>query len=340
MNIKNIILKRLLIILSTSLGIGLLILLPVILTTDTTFFRYLLAFLKFFSHGLVSWTLNITFSIFFIQSLKSPLWKWLVSTICLIIYVSSLYLISKDFFIIKTPNFHYVRLLNVTSINTFIFATNMWLNTFDTKLKLEDENNKLKINRLQAELAHLKNQINPHFLFNALSSLKSLMVINHQNAENYLIKLSEFLIASIGQTNDLVSLQDELSICNNYVDLQKIRFQDSLIYETEIDPNALQNCIPFFALQSLIENALKHNIVSLLNPLTIRVEVKGDQLTIINNTQAFLSEEASSKIGLQNLNERMKILTGQPIVIDKNQHYFKVQLPLLSNPRAMDYSQY
>jgi LytS/YehU family sensor histidine kinase len=166
------------------------------------------------------------------------------------------------------------------------------------------------------------------------------MVINHQNAENYLIKLSEFLIASIGQTNDLVSLQDELSICNNYVDLQKIRFQDSLIYETEIDPNALQNCIPFFALQSLIENALKHNIVSLLNPLTIRVEVKGDQLTIINNTQAFLSEEASSKIGLQNLNERMKILTGQPIVIDKNQHYFNVQLPLLSNPRAMDYSQY
>jgi LytS/YehU family sensor histidine kinase len=166
------------------------------------------------------------------------------------------------------------------------------------------------------------------------------MVINHQNAENYLIKLSEFLISSIGQTNDLVSLQEELSICNNYIDLQKIRFQDSLIYETEIDPNALQHSIPFFALQSLIENALKHNIVSQLNPLTIRVEVNGNQLTIINNTQAFLSEEASSKIGLHNLNERMKILTGQAIIIDKNEHYFKVQLTLLSGSRSIDYSQH
>jgi len=332
MTVKNIILKRLPIILSTSAGIGLLILLPVILTTDTTFFRYVVAFLKFFSHGLISWTLNIVFFVYFIKSLKSFFWKWLASNICLLIYLFSLHLISKNLFIIDTPNFLYFRILNVTSINIVIFVVNMWLNTFDNKLQLEDENNQLKINRLQAELAQLKNQINPHFLFNALSSLKSLMVINSQNAESYLIKLSDFLIASIGQTNDLVLLQDELLICNNYIDLQKIRFQDSLIYETEIDPDALQHSIPFFALQSLIENALKHNIVSLLNPLTIRVEVKGNQLTIINNTQAFLTEEASSKIGLHNLNERMKILTGQPIVIDKNQHCFKVQLTLLSNP--------
>jgi two-component system LytT family sensor kinase len=290
------------------------------------------AFLKFFSHGLISWTLNIVFSVFFIQSLKSPLWKWLASTICLIIYLFLLHLISEDFFIIKTYNFLYFRVLNVASINTVIFVIHIWLNTFDSKLQLEDENNQLKINRLQTELAHLKNQINPHFLFNALSSLKSLIIVNQQMAENYLIKLSEFLIASIGQANDLVSLQEELFVCNNYIDLQKIRFQDSLIYETEIDPNSLQNSIPFFALQSLIENSLKHNIVSLLNPLTIRVEVKGNQLTIINNIQAFLTEEASSKTGLQNLNGRMKILTGQAIVIDKNQHYFKVQLTLLSSP--------
>ena len=289
----------------------------------------MLAFLKFFSHGLISWTLNITFSVFFIQSLKSPLWKWLVSTICLFIYVSSLYLISKDFFIIRTPNFHYVRLLNVTSINTVIFAINMWLNTFDNKLQLEDENNQLKINRLQAELSNLKNQINPHFLFNALASLKSLMRVNPQIAESYLMKLSEFLRASISQTTDSISLQDELLLCKDYIDLQKIRFQDGLIYETEIDPNSLHYKIPFFALQSLIENSLKHNIVSLMNPLTIRVEVKGNHLTIINNIQALLTEVASSNTGLHNLNERMKIQSGQPIIIEKNQHYFKVQLTLI-----------
>jgi hypothetical protein len=70
--------------------------------------------------------------------------------------------------------------------------------------------------------------------------------------------------------------------------------------------------------------------VSLINPLTIRVEVKGNQLTIINNIQALFTEVASSNTGLHNLNERMKIHTGQPIVIDKNQHYFKVQLNLVA----------
>jgi LytS/YehU family sensor histidine kinase len=220
-------------------------------------------------------------------------------------------------------------MLAVICFNTAIFTINMLINSFETKLQLENENNQLKINRLETELSYLKNQINPHFLFNALASLKYLIRVNPQIAESYLMKLSEFLRGSISQTNDLISLQDELLLCNDYIDLQKIRFQDGLIYETEIDPNSLHNRIPFFALQSLIENALKHNIVSLLNPLTIRVEVKGNQLTIINNTQAFISEEATSKIGLHNLNERMKILTGQAIVIDKNQHYFKVQLTLL-----------
>ncbi|MDP1813595.1 MAG: histidine kinase [Leadbetterella sp.] len=331
MTIKNIILKRLPIILSTSLGIGLLILVPVVLTTDSTVNLYLLALLKYFSHGLISWTLNIVFSVFFIQSLKSDLWKWLASTICLILYLTSLHFISENLFIIRIHNFLYFRVLNVTCINTIIFAVNIWLNTFDTKLQLEDEINQLKINRLQIELAHLKNKINPHFLFNALSSMKSLMRVNPQIAESYLIKLSEFLRVSIGQTNDLVLLKDELLICNDYIDLQKMRFQDGLIYETEIDPNALHIRIPFFALQSLIENSLKHNIVSLMNPLTIRVEVKGNHLTIINNIQALLTEEVSSKTGLHNLNERMKIQTGQPIVIDKSQYYFKVQLTLLKS---------
>jgi LytS/YehU family sensor histidine kinase len=244
-------------------------------------------------------------------------------------YLSNLFF--ENLFIIKIPKFGYYRLFGVICLNSVIFAINMWLNTFDTKLQLEDENNKLIINSLRSELTYLKNQINPHFLFNALSSLKSLIRVNPQIAESYLMKLSEFLRASISQTYDLISLKDELFICKNYIDLQKMRFEDGLIYETEIDPNALHNKIPFFALQSLIENALKHNIVSVMNPLTIRVEVKGSHLTIINNIQALLTEEASPKTGLHNLNERMKIQTGQPIVIDKNQHYFKVQLTLLKS---------
>jgi two-component system LytT family sensor kinase len=331
MTIKNIILKRLPIILLTSQMFAVVIVIPVFINTNITTHHFLLILLMNISFGIISWILNIIFSVFFIQRLKSLWWKWLTSTLCIILLLSSLHPITQNLFTIAIKNVWVFRALCLTFMNTIFFFTNTLIDTIETKRQLEGEINQLKTNRLQTELAHLKNQINPHFLFNALSSLKSLMVTNPQIAENYLIKLSEFLIASIGQTNDLISLQDELFMCNNYIDLQQMRFQDCLIYETEIHPNALQNSIPFFALQSLIENALKHNIVSLMNPLTIRVEVKGNYLTIINNIQAFLSEEASSKTGLQNLNKRMKILTGQPIVIDKNQHYFKVQLTLLKS---------
>jgi len=329
MTIKNIILKRLPIILITSLGVGLLILVPVVLTTDTTINRYFFVFSIFFMLGVISWISNIVFSVFFIQSLKSYLWKWLASTIFLIFCLYLSHLIFENLFIIKTPKFGYFRVLGVIIFNTAIFTINMLINSFETKLQLENENNHLKINRLETELSYLKNQINPHFLFNALASLKYLIRVNPQIAESYLMKLSDFLRGSISQTDDLISLQDELLLCSDYIDLQKIRFQDGLIYENEIDPNSLHNRIPFFALQSLIENSLKHNIVSLMDPLTIRVEVKGTQLTIINNIQSRLTEVVSSSTGLNNLNERMKILTGQPIVIDKNQHYFKVQLNLL-----------
>jgi len=301
MTIKNLILKRLPIILITSVGIGLMILTPVVLTTDTTINRYFSVFSIFFILGVISWITNIVFSVFFIQSLRSYLWKWLASTICLVLCLYLSHLIFENLFIIRTPKFGYFRVLCVIIFNTAIFTINMLINSFETKLHLEEENNQLKVSRLQTELSYLKNQINPHFLFNALASLKSLRV-NPQIAESYLMKLSEFLRVSIGQTVDLISLQEELLLCKDYIDLQKIRFQDGLIYETEIDPNSLQNRIPFFALQSLIENSLKHNIVSLINPLTIRVEVKGNQLTIINNIQALFTEVASSNTGLHNLN--------------------------------------
>ena len=331
MTIKNIILKRLPIILITSQVFGVMTIMPLFLKTELTTRNFLLILLMNISFTIISWVLNITFSVFFIQPLKSMWWKWLASTLCIILLMSLLHPITQNLFTIAIKNVWLFRALGLSFMNAIIFVTNTLIGTVETKKHLEGEINQLRINRLRTELAHLKNQINPHFLFNALSSLKSLMIVNPQIAENYLIKLSEFLRVSIGQTNDLVSLEDELFNCNDYIDLQKMRFQEGLIYETKIDPNALQHRIPFFALQSLIENALKHNVVSLMNPLTIRVEVKGIYLTIINNIQAFLTEETSSKTGLQNLNERMKILTGQPIVIDKNQDFFKVQLTLLKS---------
>jgi sensor histidine kinase YesM len=160
----------------------------------------------------------------------------------------------------------------------------MLIDTRETKLQLENENNQLKISQLEAQLAQLKNQINPHFLFNALSSLKSLMKRNPEIAEGYLMKLSNFLRISINQNKDLVLLEEELQLCNDYIDLQKMRFQEGIKYSVDIDKNALRYRIPFFALQSLLENAIKHNAISAVSPLHIRVKVKDNWVEVSNNS--------------------------------------------------------
>lgn len=304
---------------------------PVYLNTEMTINHYLLMIVMISSFVLVSWTLNITFSVYFFQEIKSIWWKWLFGTICLILLITAFHSITRYFFIrMVFPDMLVFRAIVITLFNTVIFSFNMMAEINEIKLRIEDENTQLKISWLKIELEQLKNQTNPHFLFNALSSLKFLISVNPQITESYLIKLSEFLRVSIRENKELVSLDKELYLCSNYIYLQKMHFQEGIIYETKIDPNSLNDRIPFFALQMLVENALKHNIVSLANPLNIRVEVKGNKLEVTNNIQALLSQHKSSKTGLHNLNERMKFLTGQPIIITEDQHFFKVQLTLLS----------
>lgn len=329
--IKNIFIKRLAIILITIILGGLMIATPAYLNSEMTINHYLSTILMISSFVLVSWSLNITFSVYFIQAVKSIWWKWTFSTICLILVFSAFHSITRHFFFrMAFPDLLLFRVLVITLVNTVVFSFNMMAEINDTNLKIEDENTQLKISWLKIELEQLKNQTNPHFLFNALSSLKFLISVNPQITERYLIKLSEFLRVSIRENKDLVSLDKELYLCSNYIYLQKMHFQEGLIYETKIDQNSQNNRIPFFALQMLVENALKHNIVSLVNPLNIRVEVNGNILEVSNNIQALLLPQSSSKTGLQNLNERMKILTGQPIIITEDQQFFKVQFALLN----------
>jgi two-component system LytT family sensor kinase len=329
MTFQEIIKKRLPIILLTTPVIGLMIATPIFLSTGTPIAKLPWVALMISVLSLVSWLLNITFFLFFPAKFRAFFWKWLASTICMIAAVSSLHFITINLVSFQTQYVWLIRSVNITAVNTIIFIINMLIDTRETKLQLENENNQLKISQLEAQLAQLKNQINPHFLFNALSSLKSLMRRNPQMAESYLMKLSEFLRVSIGQNKDLVTLKDELQLCNDYIDLQKIRFQKGLIYETDIDPNSLNDKIPFFALQSLLENALKHNSLDLEKPLKIRIEVKNENVLVSNNIQEKFSMQTNSQTGLHNLNERLKIHTGEPMIITKDEQFFKVQLKLI-----------
>lgn len=313
----------------TSPVIGLMIATLIFLSTGTPITNLPFVALIITSFSLVSWLLNILFTKYFPVNLNHIFWRWLASTVLLVLLVTAVQSFIKNLVTFRTEYIWLIRLVNITAVNTIIFIINMLIDTRETKLQLENENNQLKISQLEAQLAQLKNQINPHFLFNALSSLKSLMKRNPEIAEGYLMKLSNFLRISINQNKDLVLLEEELQLCNDYIDLQKMRFQEGIKYSVDIDKNALRYRIPFFALQSLLENAIKHNAISAVSPLHIQVKVKDNWVEVSNNSLPQFSLQISSQTGLRNLNERFKIHTGVPIVITEDKHHFQVQIKLI-----------
>jgi two-component system LytT family sensor kinase len=192
----------------------------------------------------------------------------------------------------------------------------------------------LRLKSVNAESANqlLRQQIQPHFLFNALNVLKSLIKKYPQTAEAYLIRLSDFLRASLAQhASDLATVKEELKLCSDYIEMQRIRFREALDYGCEIpqDDPYLNHKLPFFALQSLLENAIKHNDFTLERPLKIRVFRNGDYITVENNLQRKTVVDSTGS-GLANLRERYQILSGHDIEIHEDETKFSVSIRILA----------
>ncbi len=193
----------------------------------------------------------------------------------------------------------------------------------------EIENQELKIQNTEAQKQLLIRQLQPHFLFNALSVLKSLIKQNPDVAEDYSIKLSEFLRYSAKASEQTtVSLKEELEFTNGYVELQKVRFENTFTYSVNVPSEILKLHIPVYALQTLVENAFKHNYFTEKNPLNIRVDYHSNQLTIQNNKVSIKVTERSG-LGLANLNQRHKLITGKGIEIVETENSFSVTIQLI-----------
>jgi len=182
----------------------------------------------------------------------------------------------------------------------------------------------------------LKQQIQPHFLFNALNILKSLINKQPSVAEKYLIQLSDFLRTSLTMHKvDMITLKDELQLCENYMEMQKIRFGDALIYNIDIPYDYLNKySVPFFSIQPLLENAIKHNELTTQHPLKINVAIQGDKIAIHNNLRLKKNIETSTNNGLSNLQERYQILQGEEIEIEQTENEFIVRLKLIPNENS------
>ena len=194
-----------------------------------------------------------------------------------------------------------------------------------------NENSELKIKNLEAQQLQLKQQIHPHFLFNSLNTLKSLISDYPIQAEEYLVKLSSFLRYNLSSNDlDLIPLKDELKICFDYLEIQKVRFKEGLIYSIDIEDEVIKNAkLPTFAIQLLIENAIKHNVLTAKNPLIIGISITDKlEIRVRNNLQEKGSTENSMQIGLKNLSERYKLLIKKDIKINKTANEFEVLLPI------------
>ncbi|MEI9908671.1 MAG: histidine kinase [Bacteroidota bacterium] len=214
-----------------------------------------------------------------------------------------------------------------------IFITHVYETVFLVK-ESESEmirNEQLERAKAEAELQALKNQIDPHFIFNSLNTLSHLIEEKPVKAKQFNDNLADvYRYILQNKARDLVLLREEMEFLENYFSLLKIRFNKAVQLKTTIGEEAMdQYLVPPISLQILAENAIKHNEFSEATPLLLKIQMKNEELIVHNQVRKKILRKASSKIGLQNLRERYKLITGKDIIIKEEENDFTVSLPAL-----------
>lgn len=197
--------------------------------------------------------------------------------------------------------------------------------------KVMMEMQQLKIENIANQFEALKNQLNPHMLFNSLNTLYSLIRESPEKAQEYLNELSKVMRYTLQKDNEShsITLNEEMGFVQSYIYLLKMRYEENLIFNFNIDDTATNRHIPKMAIQMLIENAVKHNEISNRHPLTIDIKTEGDLIEISNNLQLRRGTVSSTGIGLNNLSTRYKLLYKKDIEIIETDKRFSVRLPLI-----------
>jgi sensor histidine kinase YesM len=208
------------------------------------------------------------------------------------------------------------------SVGALIFIILLW----QTSLKREQN---LREEKLIFQNETLKNQVNPHFLFNSLNTLSSLIITHPDVAERFIIRLSSIYRYILENSQkDKVPLPSELAFISEYYDLHKVRDEEKILLSINA-PDADKFEILPVSLQILLENAIKHNMATRENPLVISVYIEGNNIVVKNNLQKMSVQLKSTKIGLKNLAERIRLIGGEELIIEETHNDFIVKVPLL-----------
>ncbi|HEV7349508.1 sensor histidine kinase [Telluribacter sp.] len=213
-----------------------------------------------------------------------------------------------------------------------IYEATYYLDQWKKSVLRTDE---LEKRTLQSQLDSLKNQVSPHFLFNSLNSLTALVEEDPKRAVRFIEELSaiyRYLLQSNEQ--ELTTLARELEFMDAYSYLLKTRFEEGFSITKEIESVHYEYLIPPLTLQILVENAIKHNMVSESKPLHIRIySDEANNLIVVNNLQKRKTYVPSSKTGLMNISAKYSLLNQPPIVVNESNSHFQVIVPLITNQR-------
>jgi len=240
---------------------------------------------------------------------------------------------SVDQFLENEKLSHYYLSIIISLIATALFyAFYYWKRKQETNIKEA----KIIAGTASAKFDALKNQLDPHFLFNSLNVLTSLIDENPMQAQKFTTSLSKVYRYVLEQKNkQLVSVDEELAFAKTYMNLIKMRFEDSIIFEMpESSSNPEAKVVPL-SLQLLLENAVKHNMVTPSRKLHIVIYEKDGTLVIKNNKQPKQVVKKSSGVGLQNIKQRYHLLTDRKLSIVENDQDFSVAIPMLTKQQPM-----
>jgi len=259
-----------------------------------------------------------------VQISVTLIWSFLVIAIpFVLIWIINGYRLIYPPFSIITFISATVLLIAFTSIYAALNFFNSWKSSI---VEMEE----LKIEKLRSDYQALQNQLNPHFLFNSFNVLISEIQYNPDTAVRFTRKLSDvYRYVLESRKHDLVALSRELQFIKSYVYLHQVRVGKGLKLVTEIPDNILDRQLPPLSLQILVENALKHNIVIEENPLTIEIMVKDDQTLLIRNNLQLKQALDSTGVGLTNLKNRYRLLTGRDIVVKQDDGFWGVEIGMV-----------
>jgi hypothetical protein len=222
-------------------------------------------------------------------------------------------------------------MINIALLISAFLHAKSFMEELKKTSKKEVVEQKLIAKSANAQFESLKNQLDPHFLFNSLNVLSSLIDENPRQAQKFTASMSKIYRYVLEQKDkELVTVEDELEFAKTYCDLLKTRFEDSVDFVFDVKKEDYRRFVVPLSLQLLLENCIKHNFATSSKPLIIKIFSENDTLCIENNLQVREQIKESSGIGLSNIVQRYSLLTKRNVFIEKSEDYFKVKLPVLS----------